>query len=113
MAAETSSPAKTIAASSAEAKAQERAVGYGRPGDRDEQLALLAERSRRVLGIAPGMKALLSAPMYHSAPVTYAVQAALVDAHLWIEPKFDAERTLLNASGADALCRNVTPQDEK
>jgi long-chain acyl-CoA synthetase len=59
-----------------------------------EQLALLAERSRTVLGIEPGMRALVSAPMYHSAPVTYVVQAALADAQLWIEPKFDAERTL-------------------
>ncbi len=58
------------------------------------QVALLADRSRTVLGIEPGMKALMSAPMYHSAPVSYVVQAALVDAQLWIEPKFDAERTL-------------------
>jgi long-chain acyl-CoA synthetase len=59
-----------------------------------EQLALLAERSRTVLGIEAGMKALVSAPLYHSAPVSYVVQAALVDAQLWIEPRFDAERTL-------------------
>ena len=59
-----------------------------------EQLALLADRSRAVLGIEPGMRALMSAPMYHSAPVSYVVQAALVDAQLWIEPRFDAERTL-------------------
>jgi long-chain acyl-CoA synthetase len=58
------------------------------------QLALIAERSRTVLGIEPGMRALVSAPMYHSAPAAYVIQAALNDAHLWIEPKFDAERTL-------------------
>jgi long-chain acyl-CoA synthetase len=58
------------------------------------QVALIAERSRTVLGIEPGMRALLSAPMYHSAPQSYAIQAALGDAHLWIEPRFDAERTL-------------------
>ena len=58
------------------------------------QVALIAERSRTALGIEPGMRALLSAPMYHSAPQSYAIQAALGDAHLWIEPKFDAERTL-------------------
>jgi long-chain acyl-CoA synthetase len=59
-----------------------------------EQLALIAQRSRTALGIEPGMRALISAPMYHSAPAAYAIQAALTDAHLWIEPKFDAEATL-------------------
>jgi long-chain acyl-CoA synthetase len=58
------------------------------------QVALMADRSRVALGIAPGMRALMSAPLYHSAPASYAVQAALSDAHLVIEPKFDAERTL-------------------
>jgi long-chain acyl-CoA synthetase len=59
-----------------------------------EQLALFAERSRTVLGLAPGMRALLAAPLYHSAPAAYAVQAALIDAHIVIEPRFDALRTL-------------------
>jgi long-chain acyl-CoA synthetase len=59
-----------------------------------EQVALLAAHSRVVLGVEPGMRALVSAPLYHSAPVAYALQAALADAELWIEPKFDAERTL-------------------
>jgi long-chain acyl-CoA synthetase len=59
-----------------------------------EQLALLAERSRVALGVEPGMRALVSAPLYHSAPAAYAVQAALNDAHLLLEPRFYAERTL-------------------
>ncbi|HEY5321742.1 MAG TPA: AMP-binding protein [Caldimonas sp.] len=59
-----------------------------------EQLALLAERSRVALGVEPGMRALVSAPLYHSAPAAYAVQAALNDAHLVLEPRFYAERTL-------------------
>ena len=68
--------------------------GIRREPPTPEQLALLAERSRVVLGVAPGMRALMSAPLYHSAPAAYAVQAALSDAHLVLEPKFDAERTL-------------------
>ena len=59
-----------------------------------EQLALLAERSQVALGVEPGMRALVSAPLYHSAPAAYAVQAALNDAHLVLEPRFYAERTL-------------------
>ena len=68
--------------------------GIRREAATPQQVSMLAERSRAVLGIAPGMRALVSAPMYHSAPAAYAVQAALADAQLWIEPKFDAERTL-------------------
>jgi len=68
--------------------------GIRRQPPTPEQLALLAERSRVALGFAPGMRALVSAPLYHSAPAAYAVQAALLDALLVIEPKFDAERTL-------------------
>ncbi|MEO8924731.1 MAG: AMP-binding protein, partial [Caldimonas sp.] len=68
--------------------------GIRREAATQQQLLLLAERSRIVLGMAPGMRGLVSAPMYHSAPATYAIQASLNDAHLWIEPKFEAERTL-------------------
>jgi long-chain acyl-CoA synthetase len=50
---------------------------------------------RHVLGFEPGMRALLSAPMYHSAPNSYAIGAAMEeDATLIIEERFDAERTL-------------------
>jgi long-chain acyl-CoA synthetase len=59
-----------------------------------EQLQQLSEVVSIVLGIGPGMRALVSAPLYHSAPANYLLQAALQDAHLWIEPRFDAERTL-------------------
>lgn len=45
-------------------------------------------------GIEPGMRALVSAPMYHSAPNSYALAVAQVDGTLFIEPRFDAERTL-------------------
>jgi long-chain acyl-CoA synthetase len=54
---------------------------------------------RIALGIAPGMRALLSAPMYHAAPGSYALMSALVDAELWLEPRFDAARTLALISG--------------
>jgi len=68
--------------------------GIRREAATPEQVAMLAERGRTALGTEAGMRALISAPMYHSAPATYAVQASLVHAELWIEPKFDAERTL-------------------
>jgi len=68
--------------------------GIRRAAPTPDQIGRLAEASRVALGIAPGMRALVSAPLYHSAPVNYVVQAALNDAHLWIEPRFDAETTL-------------------
>jgi long-chain acyl-CoA synthetase len=59
------------------------------------RLAELAARAWRIaLGFEPGARALLSAPLYHSAPNSYALQAILHDCTLWLEPKFDAEGTL-------------------
>jgi len=40
-------------------------------------MALLQQDLGRVLGIQPGMRALHPAPLYHSAPSSYAVQAML------------------------------------
>jgi long-chain acyl-CoA synthetase len=55
---------------------------------------LAAQVWRIALGFEPSARALLSAPLYHSAPNSYGLQAILHDATLWLEPKFDAERTL-------------------
>lgn len=58
------------------------------------EVARMAEVLPLVIGVGPGMRALVSAPMYHSAPASYILQAALHGATLWIEPRFDAEDTL-------------------
>jgi long-chain acyl-CoA synthetase len=60
----------------------------------DEQRKLVTEVYRLVLGIEPGTRALVSAPLYHSAPNLYALQALLLADLLVLEPRFDAERTL-------------------
>ena len=49
---------------------------------------------RKALGIEPGMRALVSAPLYHSAPILYMIHALLAGELLVLEPRFDAERTL-------------------
>jgi long-chain acyl-CoA synthetase len=59
-----------------------------------EQAAQGQDVLRHVLGLTPGMRALVSAPMYHSAPNSYCIGASLDSATLFIEPRFDAERTL-------------------
>ena len=45
-------------------------------------------------GVEPGMRGLLSAPLYHSAPNVYSLYSMLVAELLVLEPRFDAERTL-------------------
>jgi long-chain acyl-CoA synthetase len=71
-----------------------RPKGILRGASTPEQVASGLEVLRHVLGLAPGMRALVSAPMYHSAPNTYCIGASLYSATLFIEPRFDAERTL-------------------
>jgi long-chain acyl-CoA synthetase len=56
--------------------------------------ALNREGMALVHGIEPGMRALLPAPLYHSAPNGYSVQAMLNGELLVLEERFDAERTL-------------------
>ena len=60
----------------------------------DDQRRLAAELYKTVLGIRPDMRALVSAPLYHSAPNLYALQAMLAGELLVLEPRFDGERTL-------------------
>ena len=71
-----------------------RPKGIRRAAANAEQAARGLEVMRHVLGLEPGMRALLSAPMYHSAPNSYSIGAALESAQLFIEERFDAERTL-------------------
>ena len=68
--------------------------GIRRDPPTPEQVQRLAEAARIAIGIEPGMRALVSAPTYHSTPAQYVLQAALKDAEIWIEPRFDAETTL-------------------
>ena len=60
----------------------------------EEQRLRSAELYRIALGLEPGMRSLLSAPLYHSAPNMYATQVLLNGALLVLEPRFDAEATL-------------------
>ncbi len=71
-----------------------RPKGVRRQPPSAEQVRLGAEIYRLALGIEPGMRALVSAPLYHSAPILYAIHALLAGELLVLEPRFDAERTL-------------------
>src|SRR6185369_17192961 len=71
-----------------------RPKGVRRKVASDEERARTTENYRVALGVEPGMRALLSAPLYHSAPNTYCIQVMLTDGLLALEPRFDAEATL-------------------
>jgi len=72
-----------------------RPKGIRRQAATPEQVLRTLEKSRLCYGIVPGMRALLNAPMYHSAPNAYAVGVTQIDhATLLLEQRFDAERTL-------------------
>ena len=71
-----------------------RPKGIRRAASTPEQAARGLEILRHVLGFEPNMRALVSAPMYHSAPNSYSIGASMENAHLFIEGRFDAEDTL-------------------
>ena len=59
-----------------------------------EQAERGREALRHVSGFEPGMRAIVSAPLYHSAPNSYSIGASLENATLFIERRFDPEATL-------------------
>ncbi|HSD44628.1 MAG TPA: AMP-binding protein [Burkholderiales bacterium] len=71
-----------------------RPKGVRRAPTTEAQRRLAAELYKTVLGIRPDMRALVAAPLYHSAPNLYGVQVLLAGELLVLEPRFDAERTL-------------------
>jgi long-chain acyl-CoA synthetase len=58
------------------------------------QLQASIAMRRAAYGVDADMRALLSAPWYHSAPNGYALGLAQENATIFIEERFDAERTL-------------------
>lgn len=64
------------------------------PADAARSAGVLADNVKRVYGLEAGVRALVAAPVYHSAPNMYATQALLLGATLFLESRFDAERTL-------------------
>ncbi len=62
--------------------------------DAPQMQALAKDIYRQVMGFEPGIKALNSAPLYHSAPAAYMLQCAANEATLFLEPRFNARKTL-------------------
>ena len=71
-----------------------RPKGVMRQVSRPEQLARMLEVTQTALGIKPGMRTAIVAPLYHSAPASYGMQSLLFGDLLLIHERFDAERLL-------------------
>ncbi|CAG2153437.1 acyl-CoA synthetase [Cupriavidus numazuensis] len=59
-----------------------------------EQTQAHVQLIERVYGVTPGVRALVTGPLYHSAPNGYGRQAFMVAEELVLQSKFDAEETL-------------------
>lgn len=59
-----------------------------------EQLDLLRELSAQAWGISPGVRTLMPAPLYHSAPNSVTQQTLIQGERLVLMPRFDPERLL-------------------
>ncbi len=47
-----------------------------------------------VLGLEPGIRTMVTGPMYHSAPNAFGLAMAAAGAQVWLQPRFDAEDLL-------------------
>jgi len=54
------------------------------------QIDGMAAMRDAVFGIRPGMRTVLAAPLYHSAPFSFAAGALRAQAHIVLQPRFDA-----------------------
>ncbi|WP_216074760.1 hypothetical protein, partial [Acinetobacter baumannii] len=59
-----------------------------------EQAAKVVAMRTMVYGFEPGMRSAMSAPMYHSAPNSYSINAARQNGFLMLLPRFDPEALL-------------------
>jgi long-chain acyl-CoA synthetase len=71
-----------------------RPKGVRRQPASPEQLARVTEITQTALGIKPGMRTALVAPLYHSAPASYGMQSLMFGDLVLVHERFDAERLL-------------------
>jgi len=71
-----------------------RPKGVRRKTAEAEQYARMIEITQTALGIEPGMRTAIVAPLYHSAPASYGMQSLLFADIVLIHERFDAERLL-------------------
>jgi long-chain acyl-CoA synthetase len=71
-----------------------RPKGIRREAPGADQFAAMVKTTRLALGIEPGMRTVVVAPLYHSAPATYGMQSLLTGDLIVIHPRLDPEQLL-------------------
>ena len=64
------------------------------PSGGDADIGALAVATLRTLGLMPGMRTVITGPLYHTAPNAYALTAARLGAFILLKPRFDPEELL-------------------
>lgn len=67
-----------------------RPKGVERVRPTEEQVAKQRETLATIFGLAPGVRTIVPAPMYHSAPNAYGLAAAMLGTFTVLMPRFDA-----------------------
>ena len=68
-----------------------RPKGVRREASTPEQYAKQVEVVAGVLGVKPGARTIIPAPMYHAAPNAYSIFGLQLEAYMILMPRFDAE----------------------
>jgi long-chain acyl-CoA synthetase len=68
--------------------------GVRRLPPKEDQTAATLEARKYVFDFQPSMRAVMTGPLYHSAPNLYSTFSVRIGATLFLQPKFDAEETL-------------------
>jgi long-chain acyl-CoA synthetase len=71
-----------------------RPKGIMRKPPSPEHAARMLEITQTALGISPGMRTAIVAPLYHSAPASYGMQSLLFGDIVLVHERFEAERLL-------------------
>jgi long-chain acyl-CoA synthetase len=74
-----------------------------------EQSRQVAAATLAAMGLGPGMRTLITAPMYHAAPNAQGLFALALDIELTIMPRFDAEEFLRLIEGQGITHTQVVP----
>jgi long-chain acyl-CoA synthetase len=71
-----------------------RPKGVRREAPTPEQVAAMARNRAAIYGLKPGIRAVVPGPLYHSAPNSFGLRAALLAEHLVLMPRFEPEALL-------------------
>ena len=74
-----------------------------------EQLALGRKIGAQLYGFGPKMRAVVTGPMYHIAPNTFAIVAAALGDRLVLQPRFDPEELLAQIERHEISSLNLVP----